>query len=104
MAQELQPRAYWPLPSDTNTLILSYQRSQGDVLLDPSLPVTGVDARADFLQIGYQRTFDLFGRTSSLNVSLPFSDSTTSGLVNGTYVRRDITGIADLRARLAINL
>lgn len=103
-AQELQPRAYWPLPRGSNTLILAYQRSQGGVLSDPSLPVSGVDSRADFLQIGYQRTFALFGRTASLNLSQSFADSSTSGFVDGVYLRRDITGLADFRARLAVNL
>lgn len=77
------------MPRGSNTLILAYQRSQGDVLVDPSLPVTGVHARADFLQIGYQRTFDVFGRTASLNLSLPFADSSTSGVVDGEFQRRD---------------
>lgn len=103
-AQELQPRAYWPLPRGSNTLIIGYQHSQGDVLVDPSLPVAGVRARADFLQLGYQRTFSMFGRTASVNISVPFADSTTSGIVNGEFQRRDITGPTDIRARLSVNL
>jgi Putative MetA-pathway of phenol degradation len=103
-AQELQPRAYWPLPRDSNTLIIGYQRTQGDVLVDASLPVDGVEARADFLLVGYQRTFDLFGRTASVNLNQPFADSSTSGIVGGQFVRRDVNGLADFRARFAVNL
>ena len=39
-AQELTPRAYWPLPNGTNVLSVAYQRSEGDILVDPSLPIT----------------------------------------------------------------
>ena len=36
-AQELVPRAYWPTPNGTNVFIVSYQRSTGDIVTDPSL-------------------------------------------------------------------
>lgn len=39
IAQQLEPRAYSNLPVGLNFLIAGYAHSQGDVLLDPSLPV-----------------------------------------------------------------
>jgi hypothetical protein len=64
-AQELAPRAYWPAPVGTNVAVLAYQRSKGDIVIDPSLPITGVESEIDYLQVGYQRYFSLFGRTAS---------------------------------------
>ena len=34
LAQELTPRAYWPLPNDSNVAGLAYQRTAGDVVVD----------------------------------------------------------------------
>ena len=41
-AQELTPRAYWPAPNGTNVVSLGYQYTTGDVVTDPTLPITGV--------------------------------------------------------------
>ena len=43
-AQELAPRAYWPTPNGTNVFVLAYQRITGDIVVDPSLPLTDVDS------------------------------------------------------------
>lgn len=43
-AQDMEPRAFSAFPVDTNFLILSYLRTTGGVSLDPSLPVSNVQA------------------------------------------------------------
>ena len=103
-AQELTPRAYWPMPDGTNVLILGYQRSTGDIVTDPSLPLIGVDSEIDYLQIAYQRAFGVFGRSASLQLSLPYSRGSTEGIVDGAFRSRDTSGLTDARARFSINL
>lgn len=103
-AQELVPRAYWPTPNRMNVLVLSYQKTQGDIVTDPSLPLTGVDSDIDYLQLSYQRTFSLAGRTAVMQLSVPYSEGTTEGLVEDEYRRRDTSGIGDVRARLSYNI
>lgn len=103
-AQELTPRAYWPLPNGTNVFILTYQKSTGDIVTDPSLPITGVDSDIDYIQLAYQRTFSLIGRTASIQLSQPFADGATEGSAEGTALRRELTGLTDARARLSVNL
>ncbi len=103
-AQELAPRAYWPTPDGTNVFVLSYQHTSGDIVVDPSLPVTGVDSDIDYLQLSYQRTFSLRDRTATLQLSVPFSQGTTQGFVDGQFRRRDTSGMGDARMRFAINL
>jgi len=103
-AQELAPRAYWPAPVGTNIALLAYQRTTGDIVIDPSLPITGVESEIDYLQVGYQRYFSLFGRTAAAQFSLPYADGFTEGLVDGEFRRRTTTGLTDARVRLAINL
>ena len=103
-AQELAPRAYWPAPVGTNVASVAYQRNSGDILIDPSLPITGVESEIDYLQVGYQRYFSLFERTATVQVSLPYADGFTEGVIEGELARRNTRGLTDARLRLTINL
>ncbi len=103
-AQELSPRAYWPAPTGINVFVAGYQRSSGDVVVDPSLPVTGANSSIDVALTGYQRSLAVAGRSASLLFSLPYVSGTVSGLVEGIPARRDISGVGDLNVRFAINI
>ena len=103
-AQELAPRAYWPAPAGTNVLFLGYQRNTGDILVDPSLPLTGVESEIDYLMVGYQRFFGLFGRTAALQFSLPYADGSTEGILEDEFRQRTTVGLTDARLRLTVNL
>jgi hypothetical protein len=104
VAQELAPRSYWPAPVGTNILLLGFQRNTGDIVIDPSLPISGVESEIDFFQVTYQRSFSLFGRSASAQFSLPFADGVTEGDVDGEFRRRKTTGLTDARVRMAVNL
>ena len=80
-AQELAPRANWPTPNGTNVLSVTYQKTTGDIVTDPSLPLTGVDSDIDYLQLSYQRTFNWAGRTATMQLSVPYSQGETQGLL-----------------------
>ncbi len=103
-AQDLTPRTYWPAPNGTRLLILGYSRQTGDVVTDPSIPITGVDSTIDSAVLAYQQTIDLFGRTGNIQLQLPYVDGTTTGMVSREPGRRDVNGIGDLAATLTINL
>ena len=103
-AQELVPRAYWPSPNGTNVFVLAYQKSSGDIVTDPSLPLIGVESDIDYLQLSYQKTFSLAGRTATVQLSLPYSRGDTEGFVENQFRQRHVAGIADTRVRLAVNL
>ena len=59
-AQEMEPRSYSAVPINTNFLIASYQRTTGDVGLDPSLPIANVKATIDFRHSCLQPHFRSF--------------------------------------------
>jgi len=103
-AQDLTPRAYWPAPKGTKVLVLGYAHQTGDIVTDPSLPITGVDSRIDSGVVVYQQTISLFGRTSNLQLELPYVDGTTTGQVGNQAGRRDVSGVGDFAATLSINL
>jgi hypothetical protein len=102
--QELSPRAYWPAPKGTEILLLAYTYQTGDIISDPSLPVEGAESTGGVWLFGYQRTLDLFGRTSNLQVVLPVSSVTASAEIDGELARRDVSGQGDLSATLSVNL
>jgi hypothetical protein len=107
-AQELSPRANWPAPKGTMVAFVGYQYSFGDVLTDPSLPITGLDSRIHVGFIGYLQTFSLFNRTTNLIIELPYTSATTTGIIldpsGETPASRYMSGIADIGVTFGINL
>jgi hypothetical protein len=104
LAQDLAPRTYWPAPKDTRLLIVGYSHQTGDIVTDPSIPITGVDSSIDTAVLAYQQTVDLFGRTANIRLQAPFVDGTTTGAVGDISGRADVRGIGDMDATLTINL
>ena len=103
-AQDLTPRAYWPTPHGTKLFVFGYAHQQGDVIMDPSLPVTGVDSNIDSLLLAYQQSLNLFGRSSTFQFEVPYADATTTGMLPTGLTRREVAGIGDVAALLSINL
>ena len=103
-AQDLTPRTYWPAPNGTKLLIFGYAYQSGDVVTDPSIPITGVDSTIDSGVLAYQQTINLFGRTGKFQFELPYVDGTTTGLVSREPGRRDVSGFGDVAATLSINI
>lgn len=103
-AQDLTPRAYWPTPNGTKVAIIGYSYVRGDVLLDPSVPLSGVDSNAHTAVAGYMQTFSLWGRTANVVAELPYSWGMTRGLVGESTARRDFSALGDLGLTVSINL
>lgn len=103
-AQDLTPRAYWPAPVGTRVAVIGYNRSTGDVVTDPSLPVVGVDSNINLGLFAYIHYLSLWGRTSNILVEVPYSWGTTTGDLEDESMRRDFSGIADIGVTLSVNL
>jgi len=103
-AQELSPRAYWPAPKGTMVAVLGYAYSWGDVLTDPSLPITGLDSRIHVGIAAYAQTLNLFGRTSNFLIEIPYVKGHSEGELSGVHRTRDISGIADIGLTLSANI
>jgi hypothetical protein len=105
LAQELTPRAYWPAPKGTRVGTLGIAITDGDVVPDPSLPITGLDSSIRTYIAGYLQTIDLFGRTAHVVFEVPYSDGTTFADVPGLgSLERNYRGLGDIAATLSINL
>ncbi|REE21487.1 outer membrane putative beta-barrel porin/alpha-amylase [Paraburkholderia sp. BL27I4N3] len=103
-AQELEPRAYSPAPVGTNFIGLTYTHLGGQILTDPSLPVTDVQAGINSVSLGYLHVFDLAGSAASLGLLAPFVSGDVSGNVFDSPNQIHRAGMGDLRVRFAMDL
>lgn len=103
-AQELEPRAYSPSPVGTNFFAVAAGRSSGDVLFDPTVPITDARANVDLAAIGYGRSYGLAGRQGVFAVLLPIAVAHARGLVGEESRTARRAGLADLRVRASLNL
>ncbi len=103
-AQELDPRAYTPVPTGGNLLITALTYQKGEVLLDPSLPVTDVSAKIGIGVLGYARTFGFLGRYANVGFGIPYARASAEGNVFEERTKITRSGLGDARVKLAVNL
>ncbi len=103
-AQDLTPRAYFPAPVSTNAIVFTYAFAKGEVLFDPTLPVTDVSATIHAPVVSYYHAFNLAGRSANVTGSLPFAIGTLSGKLVGEDREIQRRGASDAVARLSVNL
>jgi hypothetical protein len=103
-AQDLEPRAYAASPIGANFLVVGGGRSTGDVLFDPSVPLTDVHATVEAATIGAGATFALFGRTALGVAAFPYVWANATGRVGETAGSATRSGLGDPRMKLSVNL
>lgn len=102
--QDMEPRAYSASPVGANFLVLGMGRSTGSVLLDPTLPLTDVEAELNAAIVGLGRTFGVADRMLLVTAALPYSWGTISGKVGEQAAQVRRSGLADVRAKVSMNL
>ena len=103
-AQDLTPRAYLITPTGSNALILSYSYNTGNILLDPTIPITDLKAQFQVPILSYYHSFGFFGRSANVAVALPYGYGHFEGLVYDSATRISRSGLADARMRFSVNL
>jgi hypothetical protein len=103
-AQEMEPGAYSRAPVGTNFVLVAYAYQEGDVLLDAALPLRDVSVKLHSGSIGYGRTFGLIGRQANVAFFMPYVHGKASGTVFEDNVEARRSGLADFRARFAMNI
>ena len=104
VAQDLTPRAYFPAPDTSNVVILTYAVSKGEMVFDPTLPITDATGTIHSPVVSVYHAFGLFGRSASVTASLPFAIGTISGDLAGESRAVTRRGMVDSNVRLAVNL
>jgi hypothetical protein len=103
-AQELEPRAYSPSPLGTTFVMTGFGRSEGGILLDPSLDVDNVRADLWIATPGFGYTFGLAGRQARLLAIFPIAWGRVAGDVGLQPQHQDLAGLADPRIKLSVGL
>jgi hypothetical protein len=103
-AQDIEPRQYANTPVGVNFLISGYAYTQGGVSFDPALPVTNPDLNTSSAVLGFARSLDFWGRSGKVDFVAPYTWLSGSAELDGEPVSRNVSGFADPRFRLSVNL
>jgi Putative MetA-pathway of phenol degradation len=102
-AQDLEPRAYTNTPVGINFLVAGYAYQMGDVVTDAAVPLEDGKVHVHGAVLAYARSFGLFGKSSKLDVIVPYGWASGSAKVQGQPRDRYIDGFGDPRFRLSVN-
>jgi hypothetical protein len=83
---------------------IGFGRSSGDVVFDPTIPVTNVEATLHSPAIGLSHTFGLFGRQTLLSASIPYVWGNVTGDVGDRSGNIHRSGLGDMRFRYSVNI
>ncbi len=103
-AQSLEPRAYANAPVGLNFLILGYAYQQGDVLLDPSVPLKDARAEIYYSVLGYVRSLDVWGKSGKIGMIVPYAWLSGKAKVGEEERSRRVSGFGDPALRFSVNL
>jgi len=102
-AQDIEPRAFSNAPVGMNFLIAGYGYTEGNVLFDPSVPLTDAYLRTNSPILAYARALDAWGNSAKFDVILPYVTIAGNALYQGQPVSRNVSGFADPRFRFSVN-
>jgi hypothetical protein len=100
-AQNLEPRAYSNAPVGLNFLILGYAFSHGTVAVDSAAPIEDAKLNSHSAVLGYAHVFSLLGRSSKIELALPYAWVSGTATVAGEGRERHVSGLGDPRIRLS---
>jgi hypothetical protein len=103
-AQDIEPRAYSNAPVGVNFLVAGFVFTDGGLPTDTALPITDPKLQTYNVVVAYARTLDLWGKSAKFDANLPLARLSGSALFRGQTVEREVSGLADARFRLSINL
>ncbi len=104
-SQDLEPRVYANVAKNLNVVAIGYVFTNGNVLTDPSLPITDFTLHSHNVAVNYIRTFGLSNKLARVQVSVPYTFMDGSQTrTNGDVLTGSRTGFADMKIRFGINL
>ena len=103
-AQELEPRLLANVPVHTNFVVAGYAFTRGNILLDPAVPIEGLDGNLHTFLGAYVRSIYFFGLSGKVDAVVPFASGDWTGLLEGQDTARSVAGFGDPRIRLSVGL
>src|SRR5215469_14634451 len=104
VGQGLSPRAYVVTPNHTNAVTLTYSHKSGNVVFDPSLPISDSSGTINNPTATLFHSVGLFGRSSNISISLPYAVAHFEGKVSGVEQKRYRSGLAPVVVRVSVNI
>ncbi len=104
LAQELEPGAYWPIPTGLNIVTVVNSINWGDVAFEPAAPIDEARATINTTAFTFTRAFSLGGRSANATVIVPVVGGHLEGLYLGEPAETGRFGLGDPRLRLGVNL
>jgi len=102
-AQELEPRAINNLPLGTNFVIAGYNYAQGNLLMDPALPIEDLNSNIHSGLLGYVRSIRFFDLSAKVDMVIPYVLGDWQGSIDDNSGFRTQNGFGDLRLRFSFN-
>jgi len=103
-AQDLEPRILASIPTGANIAIASYGHSSGNILLDNSAPVEGLNADLNNAVFAYVRSFKLFNKLTKFDVVIPYSFAEFNATLNQIDTSTSRNGFGDPLFRISMLL
>lgn len=102
-SQSLEPRLYSNVPSDLNFMVLGYAKSLGGLELNTQLDLQNANLDVDVAVLAYAGGFNFFSKSAKIDVVIPYMYLRGDALFEGSPVSRDVSGLGDMKARVAVN-
>lgn len=103
-AQELEPRLYANAPVGLNFAIAGYAYTTGGVTADPAVPLDNASIDVHSAVLAYAHSFAALGRSAKFDAIGTYSTLSGRADLAGVPRTRDVSGWADPRIRVSINL
>ena len=100
----MEPRAYSSAPIGTNFIAAGVGNTRGALLFDPGVPIEDAEGDLNLGLFGYARTFALAGKQGLVSAGVIYGRGRLTGVVSGEERVTGRSGLADLRARVSLNL
>ena len=104
LAQEMEPRNYASVPVGLNIGVMSYSYSDGNIVADATSPIESLELTTHSINLGYLRTFGLFGKLARVQYSIPYIFMGGTAKINGKDTSGTRSGLADSRLKFGINI
>lgn len=104
VAQDLEPGFLSAIPIGGNIGIASYGYSQGEILIDNTLPIEDLNSKMSIIGLGYFRSFKLFNRLAKFDVVVPYAIGDYEGLLEGEEASTSKNGFGDPLLRMSMIL
>ena len=98
------PRRWTHLPTDVNFAGAGVAHTTGDILFDPVMQIEEATVSLTSYLATYTRTFELWGRSTRIDLQGRIMDGEWKGLLEGEPASTARTGLGDPSMRVAIGL